>query len=176
MGRKPEPLLKRIARHVGETEESLTEILTTADESKHLPWSGALAPKVRTTRTIRPPQGLPYTVNVSPQPVMLHEGRQQQAVRLLFCHHHHIESMAPEVRLLSICKLPLCISPFHRKMVATYSRRWNQFAPLPDLNVSEATQLVEYLTENEETFRNNRDLLSHYPPEVVEQAYRRLKW
>lgn len=175
MARPKETLTKRIARHTGKTEEELIDFLDRREEGYHLMWSGAFNPKVRKTHVIKRKFGLPYTTITSPHPVMWHDGTLRNPKRLLFEHVHNI-TLDPEVELRSTCGAYGCISPFHQRMLATYSRRWERFAKLPDLTPNQVEEEDPF--ENVPTImymlRNFPENVQGFPPEAVEEAKRRL--
>jgi hypothetical protein len=106
---------------------------------------------------------------------MWHEGTLRNPKRLLFEYVHNV-TLDPEIELRSTCGAYGCISPFHQRMLATYSRRWERFAKLPDLTPNQVEEEDPF--ENVPTImymlRNFPENVQGFPPEAVEEAKRRV--
>ncbi len=172
MGRRRESFLKRIARHVGHTEESLTAFLT-AETKSCLIWTGTFKPRI-TKAVLKQMAGLQFPSIRYPRPTLSPDGL--SPTRLLFCIYHELPELDPKVFLQRQCTDPACISPFHRTPKVTFKHGERQFAVIPPLKSSPIDGLVDMFRECEEDYRHHPENLVHYPPELVAAAFSRLGW
>ena len=127
MGRRKETILRRIARHCGHTEETLQEFLDDKCDD-HLLWTGATI-QIKPKPCYPKRGGLAYVRQQPLKPVLRGD---IDPGRALFCHHHGLDALPSGVWLLP-CSERACINPLHREMKATFSRRWEERAELPDI-------------------------------------------
>lgn len=172
MGRRPEPLAGRIARLTGLSEPELANILADPN-SDHLVWQGHIHPKTPTQVACLPdtPGYTPkeYKYVKHPAPRMKLAGRWTNPSRILFMHHHGLETLDPTIIVRCTCQHRLCINPHHHRLVARHMRGGDA-AVLPVLNKTEedvpyveSTQdLADELVAEGRLNTPIADLIQHY--------------